>query len=659
MNTPFLLLGAAIAFWGWQTGQWLVAAGSALVFEGARFIPHRFELSTERLSRISDFCIVIACVLFAGFYLTLGNPRAITQLFLWMPFACMPLALAQAYGTQREIELGVLFWSMRRVSRRRPTYVNIGYAYTVAWIIAASAANQRDVLFELGVAALAAWGLWQVRPRSQPVAVWLLLIPLAGALSYAGHNSLHRAQLWLEANAADWLRGDGGSNTDPYRADTDIGHIGELKQSERIVMRVRTNTILLRPLLLHRASYVTYTGLRWLAKNAPFAPVVPGDIPGVWPLEPEREGVSIQWASIIEQTSQPNPVLGLPAGTRRVDGLTAGEMKRNTLGAVQVEHSPGFVAYRAVYAPGAADAGMPHEADLIVPRREAETLQRIVEALQLKTMAPDAALTTVERYFAERFRYSLYQKDERGSVTPLTDFLLRTHAGHCEYFATATVLLLRAAGIPARYATGFSVQEWSDFESAYLVRERHAHAWTRAWVDGAWRDVDTTPPSWAMMEAQATPWWSRIWDMASWIRLKFAELQSREGPMPIEWIALAALLLLWVVWRVYGKSARVTRAVRPRALPVVMPVPGTDSAFYRIEQALGERCSRRARDETMREWLTRIAAHVSDPPAREELAALMELHYRFRFDPAGVSQAEHHTFSARVDAWLARAMTAG
>ena len=129
--------------------------------------------------------------------------------------------------------------------------------------------------------------------------------------------------------------------------------------------------------------------------------------------------------------------------------------------------------------------------------------------------------------------------------------------------------------------------------------------------------------------------------------------------MPIEWIALGALLLLWVVWRVYGKSARITRAVRPRALPEVMLVPGRDSAFYRIEQALGERCSRRARDETMREWLMRIAAHVSDPPAREELAALMELHYRFRFDPAGVSQAEHHTFSARVDAWLARAMTPG
>ena len=40
----------------------------------------------------------------------------------------------------------------------------------------------------------------------------------------------------------------------------------------------------------------------------------------------------------------------------------------------------------------------------------------------------------------------------RTEATPLADFLLRTRSGHCEYYATATVLLLRAAGIPARYA---------------------------------------------------------------------------------------------------------------------------------------------------------------------------------------------------------------
>src|SRR5262249_10007516 len=247
VNTPFALLGAAIAFWGWQTAEWLVASLCILLFEGARFVPRRWDFKPEQLSRISDLCVVLAGVLFAGCYATLGNPRAITQLFLWLPLTMLPLALAQAYSMHHEIEVGVLFWSMRRVSQRKPTHVNIGYVYAAAWILAASAANQRDSFFELGVMALAAWALWRVRPRSRPLAGWLLLLALAFGLSYVGHNGLRSAQLWLEANAFDWLRGDGGSNTDPYRAETNIGHIGGLKQSERIVMRVRTQGVLLKP----------------------------------------------------------------------------------------------------------------------------------------------------------------------------------------------------------------------------------------------------------------------------------------------------------------------------------------------------------------------------------------------------------------------------
>ena len=654
MNTPFFLLGVTIMFWGWQTGQWIVAAVCALVFEGARFIPHRFDIAPERLSRISDLCIVLSGLLFAIFYATLGNPRAITQLFLWMPIAFMPLALAQAYGTQREIELGVLFWSMRRVSSRKPTHVNIGYAYAAAWIIAASAANQREAGFEIGVTALAAWGLWQVRPRSRSKVLWLLLIPIAGGISYAGQNGLHSLQLWLEANASEWIRGDGGDRTNPYRADTDIGHIGSLKQSERIVARVRTGSMLVKPLLLHRASYVSYTGLRWLARGAVFAPVVPSDGAGVWPLEQETTGTTMQTASIMEQTHDSEPVLSLPAGTRRIEGLAAAAMKRNTLGAVQVEHRPGFVAYRALYTPGAADVVAPGPDDLVVPRREAESLQRIVNQLGLRAMTSEDAAAALERYFSNNFTYSTYRADEPHTGTALAHFLERTHAGHCEYFATATVLLLRAAGIPARYATGFSVQEWSAFEKAYLVRERHAHAWTRVWIDGAWREIDTTPASWTEVEAQDASRWAYITDFASWLQLKFSELQSRDDETPLSWLALGAVVLLWIVWRSFGKSHRTVRAADASGPSVLHPVSGLDSAFYRIEAAIAARCAPRDTGETMREWLARIASDLEPLPDRHELAALMHLHYRCRFDPAGVPATERERFSARVDAWLAQ-----
>ena len=82
---------------------------------------------------------------------------------------------------------------------------------------------------------------------------------------------------------------------------------------------------------------------------------------------------------------------------------------------------------------------------------------------------------------------------------------MRSRAGHCEYFATATVLLLREAGIPARYATGFSVQDFSRMENRSVVRERHAHAWVLAFVNGAWRDLDTTPSNWGELGKSRMP----------------------------------------------------------------------------------------------------------------------------------------------------------
>jgi protein-glutamine gamma-glutamyltransferase len=654
VNTPFLLLGAAVLLWGWQTGQWLVAVPCALVFEAASFVRRRWELGPERLGRISDTCVLLAGLLFAALYVALGNPRAaITQLFMWLPVVFLPLALAQAYGTHRSIELGVLFWGVRRVKQRQPTYVNIGYAYALAWTLAASTANRRDPGFELGVMALAVWALWHVRLRSRSMVLWLLLIALAGGLGYAGHKGLHDLHMWIEARAPDWIRNDDGSDTDPYRADTDIGHIGELKQSERIVMRVRTPSILMEPLLLHRASYVTYTGLRWLAPSAAFTPVPRRDSDGVWALEPQPESSSLQTASIIEETHAAAPVLSLPAGTRRIDGLPASGMKHNPLGTVLVEHPPGFLTYRASYAAGASPASGPNPDDLAVPRREARAVQEVVDALRLGAMKPRDAVAVLERYFTERFTYSLYRRAEGDAITPLAEFLQRTRSGHCEYFATATVLILRAAGIPARYATGFSVQEWSDFETAYLVRIRHAHAWASVWIDGAWHNIDTTPPVWGEMEAQAQPWWSVIADGWAWLRFQLFTMQSAQGNTSLGW-TIAAALVLWMSWRMLRKWPKPARRTSS-STPALSDVPGANSAFYRIEAFVARRCSQRASGETMREWLARIQPHLSQLPARDELDALMDLHYRCRFDPAGVTTAEWSEFEARVDDWLGRA----
>ena len=212
-----------------------------------------------------------------------------------------------------------------------------------------------------------------------------------------------------------------------------------------------------------------------------------------------------------------NPVLSLPDGVLRIGGISAALLRRNPLGAVLAELPPGYVKYtlEAGDTGTLAGASAPGANDLTLPAAEAALLRDIVRSAGLADRAPAALGEALKDYFSAGYTYSTFQEKAGTEHTPLARFLVTSHAGHCEYFATATVLLARAAGVPARYATGFSVQEYSRLEQAYVVRERHAHAWAQLYVGGRWLDVDTTPPTWIAIEDARAPRWRPLYDAAS------------------------------------------------------------------------------------------------------------------------------------------------
>ncbi len=98
-------------------------------------------------------------------------------------------------------------------------------------------------------------------------------------------------------------------------------------------------------------------------------------------------------------------------------------------------------------------------------------------------------------------RYTATPPVPPAGVDPVSNFLFAQREGHCEYFASAAVLLLRASGVPARYVTGFRGGEWNALGQYVAVRADRAHAWAEAFVPGAgWVRVDATPPG-----AEAAP----------------------------------------------------------------------------------------------------------------------------------------------------------
>jgi transglutaminase-like putative cysteine protease len=75
---------------------------------------------------------------------------------------------------------------------------------------------------------------------------------------------------------------------------------------------------------------------------------------------------------------------------------------------------------------------------------------------------------------------------------PVDMFLFDTRRGFCEHFTSAFVVLLRAAGIPARVVTGYQGGEVNPSGGYLIVRQSDAHAWAEALIGGRWQRVDPT-----------------------------------------------------------------------------------------------------------------------------------------------------------------------
>jgi hypothetical protein len=101
----------------------------------------------------------------------------------------------------------------------------------------------------------------------------------------------------------------------------------------------------------------------------------------------------------------------------------------------------------------------------------------------------------IESYLRENYEYSLESVYSSQGKIPLEEFLFDRPKGHCEYFATAMVTLMRAQEIPARLVTGFSVTNFNPVTGYYEARALDGHAWAEVWVpEAGWVTFEATPP---------------------------------------------------------------------------------------------------------------------------------------------------------------------
>lgn len=115
-------------------------------------------------------------------------------------------------------------------------------------------------------------------------------------------------------------------------------------------------------------------------------------------------------------------------------------------------------------------------------------------AADLRKKWPDdsALVNAVLSFFRhEKFSYTL--EPPLLGKDSVDDFLFSSRAGFCEHYASSFVVLMRAAGIPARVVTGYQGGEINPVDGMMTVRQSDAHAWAEVWLPPrGWVRVDPT-----------------------------------------------------------------------------------------------------------------------------------------------------------------------
>ncbi|MCZ6688416.1 MAG: DUF3488 and transglutaminase-like domain-containing protein [Planctomycetota bacterium] len=268
--------------------------------------------------------------------------------------------------------------------------------------------------------------------------------------------------------------------------------------------------------------------------------------------------------------------------------------------------------------------------------------------------SPYEKARAIERYLQEegRFGYTLDRPAKHPDAKePVESFLFYNKQGHCQYFASAMVLLLRAIEIPSRVVNGFRDGDWNPLGNFYLVRQRHAHSWAEVEFGSkvGWIPMDPSPsggvPNLAFafqslgnfVDYLRYQWVTRVItynfeDQASalrWIsdrldRVKdsfVVVLSSIKNLSPVWWILAAALVVAPLIRRraLGGKPG--WRATSPRV------------SFYReLVRALSRRGFERNKGETPMEFAGRVRV--------EGVVGITDAYYRVRFGGRVLSREE-------------------
>ncbi|MGN1020960.1 MAG: transglutaminaseTgpA domain-containing protein [Aristaeellaceae bacterium] len=204
----------------------------------------------------------------------------------------------------------------------------------------------------------------------------------------------------------------------------------------------------------------------------------------------------IDLGSVTVRTRNKLDQLYLPYYPASAQSLVSGKLDNTRLATEYTVSRTGLPEYwreTAVSGLSFATAALDPDRYLSLPEATREKAATILEGLSLGQSATEKA-EAIASFVRGSARY-----DKNTSRMPSSEpdfalwFLEKSDTGYCVHFATAAAVLLRSAGVEARYVSGYMVRTQAG--QTVTVTGENAHAWVEYYEPalGAWLILEATP----------------------------------------------------------------------------------------------------------------------------------------------------------------------
>jgi protein-glutamine gamma-glutamyltransferase len=470
-------------------------------------------------------------------------------------------------------------------------------------------------------------------------------------------------------------QGRSGKKVSGFSEQLELGHFGTIKDDMDVIMRVeypedRMNSS--RRVRLRGISFDKYDGKRWSKTNKHLRslPTLPG---GRWAVMhdkrnwdfPEGQTRVLQDIYLEPLNMDRRVIFGEPRMINvAIGNVMLDRLKRDRLRFYQ-DHGTDVmtksrqdtaIRYQVISANFNPDVTELREAGTDVPEAIASTYLQLPDTLstRIRQLAEDITgsqnnnhdkVRAVMRYL--RSNYSYTTEGGHDPDDPLQDFLFDRRSGHCEYFASAMTILLRAAGVPARPANGFFGGAYNRYGHYYAIRQADAHSWVEVWYpEFGWLTYDPTPPSMVIVPPE-DGFWAGVNAFFDSVKLKWyrwiveydleKQLEVFKGlgrmlnivPVPDgkvsnpkawkrgvkkwvndpnTWIVFASPLLLIFLWRLQVLRNLLAWIFGRRRKANEHPAGRIGNLYTQLLRALDKKGLGRERSETPREYARRLKA---------------------------------------------------